>query len=315
MSDLLASSSPALWARALAIYPDALRALADSFKTKGANGVAKANRLLELDAFIWGDLGPRLENMEEPFLTHSELCAITEYKQLRGQFRISLSQKVASNAKDKVEEVTKAAMKAIQPWHKERQEARIAKASNPTSTSADDDITSSDLCITTSSLNVHQAILILDKGVAASKLTGKKGAVKSASSGGGLTGIGPATAAIILSLMDPSCPYFDDDVYVVAMNSDFATASAGTKRSAKGKGSSSSATKIAYTADGYAALLETIRSVASKIGWEPRRVGRAIWAVCISRKFGMDFSVDEKEETDADPDDGASRKRPKSQKS
>ncbi|KAJ3098593.1 hypothetical protein HDU97_003902 [Phlyctochytrium planicorne] len=199
----------------------------------------------------------------------------------RGQFRISLSQKVASNSDAKVQLVTKQAFKEIATHHQQRLQRLQAQANNELTQDSDA------VPISTPVDNVCNAINILDKGV--------KGKSKSKDSPNGLTGIGPATAAIILSLLDPSCPYFDDDVYL-AFDAE--------TESSKSAGKSSKARTIPYTVDGYKKLLIRSREVGDALGWDARRVGRAIWAVCAGRKLGTNFDVNSHAEVDfADVED------------
>ncbi|KAJ3108607.1 hypothetical protein HDU96_007469 [Phlyctochytrium bullatum] len=246
----------------------------------------KASRLQELDRFIFMELVPQLESMESPLLTKDELQRVTEYKQLRGQFRISLSQKVASNAEAKVKDITQAAFKQIEKWHEAR---RAVPANTSDEKHSLDEIDLEDQ-IETPIENVVAALNVLDRGE-----PGLGKGKKSAGKGQGLTGVGPATAAIILSLADKSCVYFDDDAYIAALDD--------------GEEEKKRKVKVAYTLDGYVKMLTQIRRIAQKIGWDARKVGRALWAVCVGRKLGLSFNFSPENGEDDSTNDSRKKRK------
>ncbi|KAJ3196974.1 DCN1-like protein 2 [Irineochytrium annulatum] len=180
------------------------------------------------------------------YLTDDELQTITEYKQMRGKQRPNLSKNVAANAAADVEAVTKRAISLL-PDH-----------------AADKDVTP----LTT----LLDALKILDKGDASHSVKGLKG-------------VGPATAANILSLVDSSCPYFDDDLYLVAVGDP----------------------KPAYTLPGFEKLVEGVRAKADILGWDVRSVEKTIWA----RKVCCDHPTPEEKERARTHSKGVKRDRVK----
>ncbi|KAI9364487.1 hypothetical protein DFJ73DRAFT_956296, partial [Zopfochytrium polystomum] len=157
------------FAEALAQYKQVLR----DRESGGGGGKRKRkgggeDGIAALDDWFFGELGESARSRK--YLTKDELLRVLDFKLLRGEFRIGLKAKVASNSEESVESTTRAV---------------VAKLVNPEKGPIGEDA-------------IRWCVTALDKGHPESDISG-------------LSGVGPATALIILSALDDTVPYFSDE--------------------------------------------------------------------------------------------------------
>ncbi|KAJ1556153.1 hypothetical protein HK405_006174 [Cladochytrium tenue] len=156
---------------------------------------------------------------ERGHMVRDDLVRIMDYKLLRGTFRPGLTQKVASNDDETVQTVTREVVR------------RLGDASGPPDADT-----------------IAWCVAALDKG-----LDGKGGR------GGGLCGVGPATALIVLAALTDSVPYFSDEAARFV---------------------SSGKARVAYDTRTCVSLVAGAREEAGRLGagWTARDVEKAIYA-------------------------------------
>ncbi|KAJ3332813.1 hypothetical protein HDU76_012998 [Blyttiomyces sp. JEL0837] len=198
-----------VWQAALQNYEDVIAAIAASSPRKGQN-------FLNLHKWFNETLPEQLQ--KKSFLTLEELTKITDYKMMRGTFRIGLASKVKSNQESQVQQTTRTAFNHI----KGLAVPEIDK--------------------------VVWAMVELDKGHGGKEKRAKKG---------GLAGIGPATALVIMSACNESIPYFSDEAFELA-----------------------SGDKVTYTMKSCKILCEKLREKALELGspWNARMCEKALFA-------------------------------------
>ncbi|KAJ3208668.1 hypothetical protein HDU67_006609 [Dinochytrium kinnereticum] len=210
----------------LAAYPEAVNKHCSSLPK---NESSQRDHFLKLDTWIWSNLVPKLERMNEPFLQQEEFFKILEYRLLRDVGRRnSLFPMLSIPLKD-IESATRQAFRRI------RESAPVDSQESPD--------------------NLKSVLSAVDC---------LKPSPRVQTAPGGLKGMTTSMALSILSVVDPTLPFFDDKIYVAVLST--------AEKDAKPKHMSR------YLQKDVIPIIAAVRKKAVDLGWTARQVNQALWA-------------------------------------